>query len=158
MKLQSSTYAQPPSRFEAGTPAIAEAVGLGAACDYLSSIGMEKIHQHETALGAYLYERLGELPNVRRYGPAASTGLRTGLVAFNTPVHATDLAFFLDQEGVAIRTGHHCAQPLHGLLGAKGSARASLYFYNDKNDVDIFIEKMIHVLNMFSDMRSEFVL
>jgi cysteine desulfurase/selenocysteine lyase len=121
VELQSSTYAYPPSRFEPGTPAIAEAVGLGAACKYLSSIGMQRIFEHETALGNYLYDQLDSVPNLSLYGPKSSTGRRTGLVAFNSfDVHATDLSFFLDQEGVAVRTGHHCTQPLHALLGAAG--------------------------------------
>jgi len=121
VELTHSTYAQPPSRFEAGTPAIAEAVGLGAACRYLSRIGIEQIYEHERELGAYLYSQLETIPGLTLYGP--KTG-RTGLVAFNSDkVHATDLSFFLDQEGVAVRTGHHCTQPLHAVLGAAGSCR-----------------------------------
>eukprot|EP01041_Mallomonas_annulata_P007351 gene7351-15004_t len=147
VELEISTYAPPPSRFEAGTPAIADVVGLGAACDYLTSIGMDRIHAHETQLGEYLYTRLATVSGLRLYGPSPKQAVRTGLVAFNSvTVHASDLSFFLDQEGVAVRTGHHCAQPLHAKLGAKGSARASLYFYNDKHDVDVFIEKLEETL------------
>jgi cysteine desulfurase/selenocysteine lyase len=156
VELETSTYAQPPSRFEAGTPAIAEAVGLGAACEYLSKIGMEKIHEHEATLGAYLYSELAKIDGLTLYGPPAEPGTfkRTGLVAFNSNnVHATDLSFFLDQEGVAVRTGHHCTQPLHSILGAAGSIRASLYFYNNQEDVDYFIEKLKSTLEMFENMK-----
>jgi len=153
--LKESTYAPPPSRFEAGTPPIAEAVGLGAAVDYLLQIGMDKIYRHETHLGKYLYERLANISGLRLYGPSPQEAVRTGLVAFNSDtVHASDLAFFLDQEGCAIRTGHHCAQPLHSELGAKGSARASLYFYNSKQDIDDFIQKLEEVLQMFSNLEN----
>ena len=91
--------------------------------------------------------------NLNLYGPSADSNKRTGLVAFTSPtVHATDLAFFLDQEGVAVRTGHHCCQPLHRELGIPGSLRASLYFYNDKADVDTFIEKLRETLTMFNNL------
>lgn len=159
VELQSSTYAQPPSRFEAGTPAIAEAVGLGAACEYLTEVGMQRIHEHNVALGTYLYEQVASIEGVTIYGPApnAEDGVvREGLVAFNVAgVHATDLSFFLDQEGVAVRTGHHCTQPLHAHLGAAGSLRASLYFYNDKNDVDVFITKLKETIEMFKKLNTQ---
>jgi len=152
VELLSSTYALPPNRFEAGTPAIAEAVGLGAACDYLSSIGMARIHAHEAKLGAYLYEQLASIESLELYGPKPPAE-RTGLVAFNCKtVHATDLSFFLDQEGVAVRTGHHCAQPLHKMFGVPGSIRASLYFYNSKEEVDVFIGKLKETIAMFENM------
>lgn len=152
--LEGSTYAMPPSRFEAGTPAIAEAVGLGAACEYLNKVGMDRIHDHETALGDYLYRELEKIPGLTLYGPHPDQQPRTGLVAFNCDsVHATDLSFFLDQEGVAVRTGHHCTQPLHRELGAAGSIRASLYFYNSKEDVDVFINKLKGVIAMFKNME-----
>ena len=154
VELQSSTYALPPSRFEPGTPPIAEAVGLGAACQYLTTIGMDKIYEHEKALGKYLYEQLESVGGLQLYGPHPSKATRTGLVAFNCPtVHATDLSFFLDQEGVAVRTGHHCTQPLHAALGAAGSLRASLYFYNDKQDVDAFVVKLKETIAMFGALN-----
>ena len=161
VQLESSTYAAPPCRFEAGTPAIAEAIGLGAACDYLSTIGMKRIHEHETKLGGYLYDRLAEIPSLSLYGPSTHTttdtttrnSQRTGLVSFNDhTIHAADLAFFLDQEGIAVRTGHHCAQPLHRQLKIPGSIRASLYFYNSQNEVDIFIMKLKNTIEMFRNM------
>ncbi|CAO2038613.1 unnamed protein product [Urochloa humidicola] len=139
---EKSTYAEPPSRFEAGTPAIGEAIGLGAAIDYLSSIGMEQIHEYEKELAMYLYESLLSVPNIRIYGPAPSqTDHRAPLCSFNVEnVHPTDIAEILDlQHGVAIRSGHHCAQILHRTLGINASARASLHFYNTKEEVDAFI-------------------
>ncbi|KAF6168706.1 hypothetical protein GIB67_026592 [Kingdonia uniflora] len=150
--LDHSTYAEPPSRFEAGTPAIGEAIGLGAAIDYLSGIGMGKIHEYETELASYLYERLHAIPNVRIYGPRPSpTAYRAALCSFNVEnIQATDIATFLDQEyGVAIRSGHHCAQPLHRHLGVNSSARASLHFYNTKEDVDTFIAALIETISFF---------
>ncbi|MED6212204.1 Cysteine desulfurase 1, chloroplastic [Stylosanthes scabra] len=150
--LDHSTYAEPPSRFEAGTPAIGEAIGLGAAIDYLSGIGMQTIHDYEVDLGRYLYERLLSVPNIRIYGPNPLEKIeRVALCSFNVEnIQATDLATLLDQlHGVAIRSGHHCAQPLHRFLGVNASARASLYFYNTKEDVDNFIQALKDTINFF---------
>ncbi|KAK4353385.1 hypothetical protein RND71_028903 [Anisodus tanguticus] len=154
--LDHSTYAEPPSRFEAGTPAIGEAIGLGAAIDYLSEIGMRQIHDYEMELGNYLYDRLSSVSDVRIYGPAPSlTVKRAALCSFNVKdVHPTDLATFLDQQhGVAIRSGHHCAQPLHRHLGISSSARASLHFYNTKDDIDRFIEALKDTINFFTSFK-----
>uniref|UniRef100_A0A7C9EBY4 cysteine desulfurase n=1 Tax=Opuntia streptacantha TaxID=393608 RepID=A0A7C9EBY4_OPUST len=151
--LDHSTYADPPSRFEAGTPAIGEAIGLGAAIDYLSGIGMQRIHDYEAELADYLYARLSSIPKVRIYGPALSqTVQRAAICSFNVEgIHPTDIATFLDQQhGVAIRSGHHCAQPLHRHLGMNASARASLYFYNTKEDVDSFIEALNDTIAFFT--------
>ncbi|KAL8465222.1 hypothetical protein ACS0TY_034647 [Phlomoides rotata] len=154
--LDYSTYAEPPSRFEAGTPAIGEAIGLGAAIDYLSGIGMQKIHEYEVELANYLYDRLISVPSVRVYGPKPSGSVkRAALCSFNVEdVHPTDIATFLDQQhGVAIRSGHHCAQPLHRYLGVNASARASLYFYNTKEDVDDFIHALVDTINFFASFK-----
>ncbi|KAJ1273836.1 hypothetical protein BS78_05G015600 [Paspalum vaginatum] len=140
-----STYAEPPSRFEAGTPAIGEAIGLGAAIDYLSCIGMDRIYEYEKELGTYLYKSLISVPKVQIYGPALSQAdHRAPLCSFNVEnVHPTDIAEILDlQHGVAIRSGHHCAQILHRTLGIHASARASLHFYNTKEEVDVFIDAL----------------
>ncbi|CBJ27325.1 Cysteine desulfurase [Ectocarpus siliculosus] len=153
-----STFAEPPARFEAGTPAIAQAVGLGAACDYLSSIGMENGAAYEHEMSKYLWERLSEVEGLDFYGPPpnASGDNRNPLLAFNSrDVHAHDLSFFMDQEGVAIRAGHHCTQALHRQLGAAGSLRASLYIYNTKDDVDQFIEALRSTLDMFKAMDGD---
>lgn len=154
--LDHSTYAEPPSRFEAGTPAIGEAIGLGAAIDYLQGIGMQKIHEYEMELANYLYENLSTVPNIRIYGPKPSKGVnRAALCSFNVKnIHPTDLATFLDQQhGVAIRSGHHCAQPLHRYLGINASARASLYFYNTKEDVDYFIHALNDTVSFFDSFK-----
>ncbi|KAL5579968.1 hypothetical protein UlMin_012410, partial [Ulmus minor] len=151
--LDHSTYAEPPSRFEAGTPAIGEAIGLGAAIDYLSGISMQKIHDYEVELSRYLYESLCAVPGVRIYGPAPSENVyRAALCSFNVEnIHPTDIATFLDQQhGVAIRSGHHCAQPLHRDLGINASARASLHFYNTKEDVEYFIHALNDTINFFN--------
>ncbi|XAR54569.1 Cysteine desulfurase [Bertholletia excelsa] len=154
--LDHSTYAEPPSRFEAGTPAIAEAIGLGAAIDYLSEIGMQNIHDYEVELANYMYERLCSIPNIHIYGPVPSQATHRGaLCSFNIEgIHPTDIATFLDQQhGVAIRSGHHCAQPLHRYLGVNASARASLHFYNTREDVDDFIQALQDTVGFFSSFK-----
>ncbi|KAF8720119.1 hypothetical protein HU200_024901 [Digitaria exilis] len=136
-----------PKRFEAGTPAIGEAIGLGAAIDYLLCIGMDQIHQYERELATYLYENLQSVPNVRIYGPTPSqTDHRAPLCSFNVDnVHPKDIADIINLQHshtVAIRPGNHCAQILHRTLGIDASARASLYFYNTKEEVDVFIHAL----------------
>ncbi|WP_448603806.1 SufS family cysteine desulfurase [Thermoleptolyngbya sp.] len=153
--LDHATYADIPHKFEAGTPAIAEAIALGAAVDYLSAIGMDKIHAYEAELTAYLFQRLAELPEVRIYGPrpdAQGEG-RAALAAFTTgAVHPHDLSTILDQSGIAIRAGHHCTQPLHRDLKAQSTARASLYFYNTKKEIDTFIAALREAIEFFGSM------
>ncbi|KAJ9699038.1 hypothetical protein PVL29_007890 [Vitis rotundifolia] len=152
--LDHSTFAEPPSRFEAGTPAIGEAIGLGAEIDYLSAIGMQKISAlSKVDLANYLYESLRSVPGVHVYGPAPSkTVFRAALCSFNVEnIHPTDIATFLDQQ---VRgSGHHCAQPLHRCLGVSASARASLHFYNTKEDVDAFIHALVDTINFFSSFK-----
>jgi cysteine desulfurase / selenocysteine lyase len=145
-----ATYADLPYKFEAGTPAIAEAVGLGAAVDYLSAIGMDKIHAYEVELTTYLMDQLALIPDVRIYGPKAD---RAGLAAFTTgAVHPHDLSTILDQAGVAIRAGHHCTQPLHRLLKAQSTARASLYFYNTTEEIDTFVVALKDAIAFFGGL------
>jgi cysteine desulfurase / selenocysteine lyase len=128
--LEGSTYAPAPGRFEAGTPAIAQAIGLGAAIKYLNKVGMDRISAYEHELGDYLYKRMSEMDGLTVLGPKEN---RAALCAFCCDdVHPSDLSTFLDIEGIAIRAGHHCCQPLHKALGISHSARASLYFYNTK--------------------------
>lgn len=144
--LDHSTYTGLPHKFEAGTPAIAEVVALGAAVDYLSALGMPAVAAWEAELGAYLYDRLAAFKEVTIYGPPSG---RAALCAFNIAgVHPSDLATFLDLEGVAVRAGHHCAQPLHRELGVDGSARASLYLYNTRAEVDTFIASLLAATEM----------
>ena len=132
--LRHSEWNDVPHKFEAGTPNIAQAIGLGAAVDYLADLGMDQVQAHEQALAAYALERLAEVPNLLVYGPPA--GERGGVVTFNLMregeilIHPHDLASILDREGVAIRAGHHCAQPLMEHYGVPATARASFYVYN----------------------------
>ncbi|GAB4824137.1 hypothetical protein N2152v2_011183 [Parachlorella kessleri] len=152
--LDHSTYAEPPGRFEAGTPAIAQAIGLGAACDYLSSIGMDKIHAYETELGGYLYDKVASINRVHIYGPPPSVATgRAALVSFNVEgLHPTDLSTILDQAGVAVRSGHMCTQPAHRYLGVSASLRASPYFYNTHADVDAFVDALKESIEFFTEM------
>ena len=153
--FEHSTYGKLPHKFEAGTPAIGEAIALGAAIDYLTNIGMDNIHAYEAELTAYLFKKLATIPNLRIYGapPDDSGEGRAALAAFNVSgIHASDLATLLDQEGIAIRSGHHCTQPLHRLFKASGSARASLYFYNTRDEIDRFIIALKETIEFFNNM------
>ena len=146
VEFQTSEYHVPPHKFEAGTPNIAGAVGLHAALDYLDALGLEAIHSHGTDLAAYAKERLAEFDGIRIFGPTEGRG---GLVSFVFEnVHALDLATMADQQGVAIRIGHHCTQPLHDKLGVPATARASFYFYNTRTEVDRFIEVLQKVIQL----------
>ncbi len=146
--FQSSEYHVPPHKFEAGTPNIAGAVGLHTALDYLDDLGRENIHAHDTELASYAKDRLAEFDGIRIFGPAGDRG---GLVSFVFEnVHALDLATMADQQGVAIRIGHHCTQPLHDKLGVPATARASFYFYNTRAEVDRFIEVLQKVMKLLS--------
>lgn len=133
-----STYRKPPQKFEAGTPPIAGAIGLGVAVDFLIDIGMDRIHEHEKKLARLALERLAvEFPDVRLYGPGPDIP-RAGVISFTlADIHPHDLATILDHEGIAIRAGHHCCQPLMRRLRTAASARASFYYYNDGDDVDV---------------------
>jgi len=146
-----STYALPPQRFEAGTPAVAEAVGLAKAVEYLQNLGMDKVWQHERELVAYALGRLDEeLPEVRTFGPRGLD--RGGVIPFVLgSIHAHDVATALDQHGIAVRAGHHCAQPLHRKLGVPATVRASFYVYTTAEDVDRFIEALKKVRDFFRD-------
>jgi len=143
-----ATYKPAPHKFEAGTPDISGAIALHAAMDYLDSIGLEHIWQHDQELASYAYERLSELQGVRLFGP--KTG-RAGLVSFLLDgVHAHDVVTVADQWGVALRGGHHCTQPLLRKLGVESTARASFYFYNTKVEVDRLIEVMAETQRFFN--------
>lgn len=133
--LRHSTWADLPHKFEAGTPAVAEAIGLGYAVDYLLEIGMDRIHAAEQQLTAYALERLYEIEGLTLYGPSVAE--RGGVISFNlSDVHAHDVAAVLDRYGVAVRAGHHCCQPLMDTLGAPATARASFYLYTTTAEVD----------------------
>jgi cysteine desulfurase/selenocysteine lyase len=125
-----------PWKFEAGTPAVADAIGLGAAVDYLNQLGMQNVRQHEINLTTYALERLGQVEGIRIYGPT-DPNERGGVVTFNLgDIHPHDLASVMDREGIAIRAGHHCAMPLHKTLGVNATARVSFYVYNDPGEID----------------------
>nr|WP_308430922.1 cysteine desulfurase [Lactococcus taiwanensis] len=137
-----STWTELPWKFEAGTPNIAGAIGLGAAIDYINSIGIENIQQHERELVEYLLPKLKEIPGLTLYGPAEPRQ-RAGVIAFNLQgLHPHDLATALDMEGIAVRAGHHCAQPLLHDLKVAATARASFYLYNTKADCDKLIKAL----------------
>lgn len=153
--LDHATYADLPHKFEAGTPAIAEAIALGAAVNYLTEIGMDKIHAYEEELTAYLFRELEQVPTIRLYGPKPKKdgSGRAALASFTAgDVHPHDLSTILDQAGVAIRAGHHCTQPLHRYLGAQSTARASLYFYNTYAEIDVFIAALKEAVDFFGSV------
>lgn len=149
VSFEKTTFAAPPQRFEAGTPHIAGAVGLGAAVDYLSGLGMQAIHEHEQMLVAYAMQQLARIPGVHLYGPPAER--RAGLIAFTLDgVHPHDLAQGLDGAGIAVRAGHHCAMPLHERLGIGASVRASFYIYNTFEEADRLAEAVEQVRAFFN--------
>jgi cysteine desulfurase / selenocysteine lyase len=155
--LDRFTTAELPHKFEAGTPAIGEAIALGCAVDYLMGLGMDNIHAYEEELTAYLFKKLEQIPDLRIYGPkpnAMGQG-RAALASFNVEgIHASDLSTLLDHEGIAIRSGHHCTQPLHRLFNASGSARASLYFYNTREEIDRFAVVLQETIEFFANCYS----
>lgn len=141
--FQSATWNELPYKFEAGTPPIAEAVGLGAAVDYLSGLGMERVRAHEQALTAYMLDRLGEVPGLRVVGPPEAER-RGGLASFTIEgIHPHDVAELADRGGVCIRAGHHCAQPLMRCLGVGATARASVGVYNEPADIDALVDALL---------------
>ena len=141
--FQSATWNELPYKFEAGTPPVAEAVGLGAAVAYLQALGMERVREHERTLTAYMLERLAEVPGLRVVGPA-SAERRGGLASFTIDgIHPHDVAELVARAGVCIRAGHHCAQPLMRCLGVSATARASVGVYNDRADVDALLDALL---------------
>ncbi|MEP7285979.1 MAG: cysteine desulfurase [Chloroflexota bacterium] len=146
--LQGTTFADLPQRFEAGTPAIAQAIGLGAAIDYLKTVGLDAIHAHEVTLTNYAIEHLSQIPGLTIFGSSPD---RVGVVSFTLDgVHPHDIAQGLDSAGIAIRAGHHCAQPLHTKFNLTASARASFYLYNTLSEVDKLVETLDKVRAMFA--------
>lgn len=147
VELYESTWKEIPYRFEGGTPMIAGAVGLGAAIDFLESIGMDEIDRHERELAAYAYDKLSSIEGIEIYGP--KTG-RVGLITFNLEdVHPHDVATVLDSKGIAIRAGHHCCQPLMRWLNVSATARASFYLYNTEEDIDALVNGLIQTKEFF---------
>jgi cysteine desulfurase/selenocysteine lyase len=143
-----STWNVLPHKFEAGTPNVADAIGLAAACEYLDGIGMDTVLEHERALVRLATERLSEIDGLRVYGPPPSQ--RSGVVSFTVEgIHPHDLATILDQEGVCIRAGHHCAQPLMRRLQVPATARASFYVYSDESDVEALVKALVRAKELF---------
>ena len=148
---KSSTWAILPDKFEAGTPLLAEAAGLGATIKYLEDIGLENIESYTKELTKYLYDELSKISNIKIYGTNEISD-RVSLVSFNLEgVHPHDLTSFLDEKGICIRAGHQCTQPLLGKLGAYSVARASLYFYNSKEEIDFFIQVLKETKEFFEN-------
>jgi cysteine desulfurase/selenocysteine lyase len=152
VELYESTWKELPHKFEGGTPIIAGAIGLGAAIDFLNEIGMEAIHKHEQELVKYAMDRLGEIKGLTIYGPKK----RGGLVTFNLgDIHPHDVATVLDSYGIAVRAGHHCAQPLMRWLNVTATARASFYMYNTEEDIDRLVEGLLKAKEYFGDVNGE---
>lgn len=149
VQLDHSTWAPVPHKFEAGTPPIVEAIGLGAAVDYLDKLGMDAVRRHEVDLTRYALERLADVPGLRVYGPD-DVERRGGVISFTLEdVHPHDIATILDQSGVAVRAGHHCAKPLMRILGVPATARASFHVYNTPEDVDSLVDGLRRVGEIF---------
>jgi len=145
-----STFGDLPYRFEAGTPHIEGVLGLGAALGYLQNLGMDKLHRYETELTGYALEQLQKIEGLQIYGPLKAEQ-RGGILAFNLAgIHPTDLGALLDQQGIAIRTGHHCCQPLMRRFGVTGMARASLYLYNTRSEIDALISGIQRAQRIFA--------
>ena len=150
VSMEKSTWNSLPYRFEAGTPHISGPIGLGAAVDYLSAVGMDAINQHEQELTRYALEKLGHISGISLYGPEDPT-TRGAVVAFNVgDVHPHDIGQVLDSYGVATRAGHHCAQPLMRVLGVGSTVRASFYLYNSEDDVDALVDAVTKAVSYFS--------
>jgi cysteine desulfurase/selenocysteine lyase len=144
-----STYAGIPHRFEAGTPPIVEAVGLGAAVDYLSTVGMAAIHRHEQAITAYALDGLATVPGLTVLGPLDATQ-RGGAISFEIEgVHPHDVAQVLDSRGVAVRAGHHCAKPAHARFGVQSSTRMSSYLYTTPGEIDALVDALNYTRSYF---------
>ena len=148
--MTAATWAPAPRKFEAGVPNMAQAVGLGAALDYLTSLGMDNVHNHEVALTKYLIEKLLQVPDLKIVGPT-DLDSRGGTVSFTVgEIHPHDLGQYVDSQGVAVRTGHHCAWPLTRKLGVPATTRASLYLYNEESDCDALFDAILGAQKYFA--------
>lgn len=150
--LYESTWKELPWKFEGGTPIIAGAIGLGAAIDFLNEIGLDEIHAHEQRLTAYALDKMSKIEGISIYGPKDATK-RSGLITFNlSDVHPHDVATVLDAQGIAVRAGHHCAQPLMKWLHVSATARASFYLYNTEEEIDKFVQGLLNTKEYFSNV------
>ncbi|HJG43548.1 cysteine desulfurase [Corynebacterium phoceense] len=149
VKMEGTTFAEPPQRFEAGTQMTSQVVGLGAAVEFLSEIGMDNIHAHEQELTTYALEELQKIPGLRIYGPTTPEN-RGSAVSFGVEgIHPHDLGQVLDDQGVCVRTGHHCAWPVHRALDAQSTTRASFYLYNTREEVDALVAAIHYARKFF---------
>jgi cysteine desulfurase / selenocysteine lyase len=149
VKMSGSRWNTVPYKFEAGTPAIAELIGLGAAIEYLDSVGMARVQAHDRELVDYAWEQLGRVEGLRMLGPGPER--RSSLIAFTFgEIHPHDLSAVLDRDGVAVRAGHHCAQPIHDRFGVTGSARASMYLYNTTQEIDRLVDGLEKAVELFA--------
>jgi cysteine desulfurase/selenocysteine lyase len=149
--MEKSTFAPPPHRFEAGTPPIAQAVGLGAAIDYLSRVGMENVAAHEHALTAYALERMQEIGGLTIVGPKTAED-RGGAISFTLDnIHPHDVAQLLDSQGIAVRAGHHCAKPAHARFGVQSTTRASFYLYTLESEIDALVDGIRYTQKYFGE-------
>ena len=147
--MEDATWNELPMKFEAGTPNIADAIGLGAAIDYLESIGMDRVRQHEVQLTSYALERFRELEEIDIFGPR-DLNARGGVVSFHcSDLHPHDLGTYLDRQGIAVRTGHHCTMPVMSRFGVPATARASFYVYNTEDEVDHLVDSLKEALRYF---------
>ena len=145
--MQSSTWNQVPYKFEAGTPNFVQAVGLGAAIDYLNNFGMDKVYEHEKKVTEYALAKMSQIEQINIFGSPKN---RAGVISFNIDgTHAQDLAQFLNEDNIAIRVGHHCAQPLLSKLDQNSVARLSIYIYNDETDIDLFCNSLSNIKQYF---------
>ena len=148
VSMESATWNEIPYKFEAGTPKIAQVIGLGAAIEYLNKIGMDDVQKHGQDLLKYALISLSNIPELTIYGDSTNRG---AVISFNVDnVHPHDLAQFLDQDGIAVRAGHHCAQPIMTKLGLSSTTRASFYLYNTKKEIDALCESIVKTKNIFS--------
>jgi cysteine desulfurase/selenocysteine lyase len=147
--MTGATWAPVPQKFEAGVPNMAQAVGFGAALDYLSEIGMQNVAAHENVLTGYLLEKMNEIADLQIVGPTTNVARGAALSFTVADIHPHDLGQYLDSQGVAVRTGHHCAWPLAKSMGVPASTRASLYLYNDERDCDALIDGILGAQKYF---------
>jgi cysteine desulfurase/selenocysteine lyase len=145
--LENSTWNEIPHKFEAGTPNISGAIALGAAIDYLQNLGMTNVALYEQELTTYAIEKMLKIDKLKIYGSAPERG---GVISFNIgDIHPHDLSHFLDEQGIAVRAGHHCAQPIMRKLNIAATTRASFYFYNTKEEIDIFVNELRNAVSFF---------
>jgi len=148
VSFDKTLYAEVPAKFEAGTPPIAAAIGLGSAVDYLNNIGMSVIHEYEKSLTSYAMDSLREVSDLKFFGTSST---KSGVISFNVKgIHAHDMGTLLNDYGVAVRTGHHCAQPVMERYKVPATTRASLYLYNTRDDIDVLVESIRKVQKLFN--------